>query len=231
MLSAAALLAQSDQHYAHSWAHLLEASGLECHIVASVAAARRALCQRADWKIAVFDERLSDGSGVQLLEYCKGRTDPRAQPTVLSMVEDAKLSVVLDAYLHAAVPVPRSWVSSVLSRIVGHEQQQGSQQANSTIVFDPRTRTLEAGGRKAVLSTGEWQLLTYLLKSGERWCSASEIASHQFGRLDDRGRTLVWKYVSQARKRLPSLPHFLEHRGGCGYRLHPEFRRRFEVVS
>jgi DNA-binding response OmpR family regulator len=85
--------------------------------------------------------------------------------------------------------------------------------------IETQQRLLTTPAGIAYLSSGEADIIRHLAGRRGIWTLAESMSQKLFNRTDRAGRELVWKYISDLRRRLGSQKRLLESRRTRGYRL------------
>jgi DNA-binding response OmpR family regulator len=90
-----------------------------------------------------------------------------------------------------------------------------------TLALDPATREVTRGGRRIALTTREYALLEYFLRSAGRVLTRPMIAEHVWGLAFDRESNLIDVYVGYLRRKIDGEgePRLLHTVRGAGYVL------------
>ena len=91
--------------------------------------------------------------------------------------------------------------------------------------LDEGSRTLVVGARTILLMTGEFIVLRYLSDNLGEWLPTRVVSTEAFGRRDEAGHKLVWKYVSDLRDKLADTPLVIDNARVRGYRLRTTIAR------
>lgn len=85
--------------------------------------------------------------------------------------------------------------------------------------LDEGSRVLVTGEKDIPLMTGEFIALRYLSDHVGEWLPTSVISAEAFGRRDEAGHKLVWKYISGLRAKLSCTGLVIDNARVRGYRL------------
>jgi DNA-binding winged helix-turn-helix (wHTH) protein len=145
------------------------------------------------------------------------------RPLLIWAVPTVTSQVALIAYEHQVIAVPGQVDIPILRAL--HERYFGACAARQRLSVAPgitlqlEDRVLVATGGNVSLRRGESDILLYLLEHRERWVSTARLRRAALQRGDAAGDLLVWRYISDLRKKLGTCADLLRSSRTRGYRL------------
>jgi DNA-binding response OmpR family regulator len=228
------LLVEDDETYGRALRRVIAAQGGAVTWTRSVAETRVALdtSTSAQWNLAIIDDRLPDGSGVDLLRLLSARQAVSAAALVTAFFSAARaLEVHHSGWLLFPKPVTPNEIQQLLTAIAAgssrfvprsHHYDHGTSTALSFGSF-----TLGDDGLKTptgcvpLVRATERAVLTCLCAEEGRIVETAEIAKRVFGRRDRAALVLVRRHVANLRVALGPYAWIIESRARRGYRVAP----------
>jgi len=187
----------------------------------SVGVARQAW-RSAPYELMLLDQRLPDGSGLDLLREIRSRADTvpiifvTAQDQIAARIEG--LNSGADDYL-----VKPFDLNELVARVTAVARRKGGQPNPALCIgslqIDIANRTVLAAGLPVELTAREWALLERLLRNPARVASKSQLEESLYSFDEGVESNTVEVYVSRLRKKLGR--DVIVTLRGLGYRMGP----------
>ncbi len=198
---------EDDQLLASHLAEVLESAGHTSAIFSSARSFLPAL-NRNTFDLLVFDWRLPDQDGIQVLKHLRASFQGETPVIFLTAVHDeqaivAALGAGADDYcvkpLRPAEFLAR--VAALQRRFYPGKQTVGPQTFNG-YTFDPMTRVITWEGGRAQFSGKEYELARFLFENADRSISRERLMQEVWGREDDPFSRTLDVHISRVRSRL-----------------------------
>ena len=220
------LIVEDDRDIADLVAHYLGKSGFSTEVIGSGREALQAIAERAP-DLLILDLMLPELDG---LEVCRAvRTNERTASLPIIMLtaraeeSDRIVGLELGADDYVAKPFsPNELVArarALLRRAQRSAPGRSGQVTYASIVLDPETHTVAAGGEPVTLTAKEFLLLEYMLQHRGRVLSRDVLLTDVWGYRYTGGTRTVDVHVRRLREKLPLLAEALVTVKQFGYKL------------
>ena len=225
-MAARVLIVEDDRDIADLVALYLGKSGFTTEVIGSGRDALQAIAERSP-DLLILDLMLPELDG---LEVCRAvRTNERTAALPIIMLtaraeeSDRIVGLELGADDYLAKPFsPNELVArarALLRRAQRNAPPTGAQIRYGSVVLDPETHTVAAGGVSVVLTAKEFLLLEYLLQHRGRVLSRDVLLTDVWGYRYTGGTRTVDVHVRRLREKLPLLAEALVTIKQFGYKL------------
>lgn len=182
----------------------------------------RALSQ--DYDVVLLDIMVPGKDGLAILKGLRqaGRTLPVILLTARNELEDRLQGLNLGADDYLAKPF---YVEELIARIHAVVRRSGGERQNQLrvgpLTLDRMTREVTCDRHKIELTTREFNLLDYLMRSPGRVLTRTQILEHVWGYDFNPSTNVVDVAIQRLRKKLEPLEaaHWIESVRGVGYRF------------
>lgn len=218
------LLVDDDERLTHFLSKGLTARGFAVHVEHDGLAGEEAACV-GDYDALIVDLILPRLNGYELVRNL--RVQSIWTPAIVLSSKDGEYDQ-LDAYElgvddYLVKPISLDLLTAHVRAHVRRRQLSGDAGvlAWNDVVLDPFRGTLARGGREVEVTSREFALIHFLMRSGGRIATKSEILENVWGTDFLGGPNVVEVYVGYVRRKLdvPGRPSFVETVRGRGYRL------------
>lgn len=181
-----------------------------------------------DYDLVILDVMLPDGSGMDFAKWMRSHeyTGPIIMLTALSGTSDKVKG--LDAGADDYLPKPFAF-EELMARVRAQLRRYGDVQESSSLEFagiemDLIARRVTRAGQEVRLTTKEFALLEYLMRSIGRPVTRTQIIEHVWDMGFDSGSNVVDVYVNMLRKKIdhPFDQKLIHTVVGFGYELRNE---------
>ncbi|MCV3273031.1 response regulator transcription factor [Roseobacter sinensis] len=184
-------------------------AGGTCVIAGSAREAERHLAQE-QYGLVVLDRRLPDSDGLLLMQNIKDSSN--CPVIILSAMDDTRdrlLGIGLGAAEYVTKPFNPLELTSRIRQLLRARTEDDADKGvfeTADLVFNPRSRQLEAGGQSTILAPAESRLLQALLTNAGEVQTRDQLSRAASGRDWTPGDRTIDVLINRLRRHLKNAP-------------------------